>query len=127
MIKLKLSSQLSELFMHLDRLSVDWTIPINSQRCRGWFLAGPQLPNLFRTLKINLETGGNSWSFDPVMSELLGIDLEGFRLGLDKVRELVEEVSEEEEELLEKPKKKKKAEAPVSKVFLKTFDKNKRI
>jgi len=127
MIKLKLSSQLSELFMHLDRLSVDWTIPINSQRCRGWFLAGPQLPNLFRTLKINLETGGNSWSFDPVMSELLGIDLEGFRLGLDKVRELVEEVSEAEEELLEKPKKKKKAEAPVSKVFLKTFDKNKRI
>jgi len=127
MIKLKLSAQLSELFMHLDRLCVDWTIPINSQRCRGWFLAGPQLPNLFRTLKINLETGSNSWSFDPVMSELLGIDLEGFRMGLDRVRELVEEVPEEEEDLLDKPVKKKKAEPPISKVFLKTFDKTKRI
>jgi len=124
MIKLKLASQLSELFMHLDRLSVDWTKPINSQRCRGWFLAGPQLPNLFRTLKINLETGSNSWSFDPVMSELLGIDLEGFRLGLDRVRELVEGVSEDEEQVLEKPAKKKKAEPTVSKVFLKTFNKN---
>jgi len=127
MIKLKLAAQLSELFMHLDRLCVDWTRPINSQRCRGWFLAGPQLPNLFRTLKINLETGSNSWSFDPVMSELLGIDLDGFRLGLDRVRELVEGVSEDEEEVLEKPEKKKKAEPKVSKVFLKTFDKNIRL
>jgi len=90
-------------------------------------LAGPQLPNLFRTLKINLETGGNSWSFDPVMSDLLGIDLEGFRMGLDKVRELVEEVPEDEEVLEEKPVKKKKAEPIISKVFLKTFDKTKRI
>jgi len=127
MIKLKLSAQLSELFMHLDRLCVDWTKPINSQRCRGWFLAGPQLPNLFRTLKINLETGSNSWSFDPVMSELLGIDLEGFRLGLDRVRDLVEGVPEDEEQVLEKPVKKKKAEPSVSKVFLKTFDKNIRL
>jgi hypothetical protein len=121
-IKVKLASQLSEVFMHLDKLTTDWTQPITSARSRKWFLAGPQIPNLYRTIKINLAAGCNAWSFDPVMSSLLKMDLEGYSMGYEE-REEEEEVKEilvVENKVRVKPIENE----PVGKVQVKKFDLN---
>lgn len=104
LLKLKYSSQLSEVFLHMDKLTTDWTKPFNSPKNRKWFLAAPQMPNLFRTMKINLDTGANAWSFDPTVASLLKVDLEGYTMGFDVKDQKYEKVV---------PKKKVKEEEKV--------------
>jgi len=105
MIKFKLASQLSETFMHLDKLTTDWVSPFASARIRKWYLAGPQIPNLYRTMKINLGVGSNAWTFDTVMNSLLKIDLDGYSLGFEEQEEVKDVVVVD-------PKKKVKLKEP---------------
>jgi len=101
LMNVKLCTQISECLMHLERLATDWRRPLTSTRNRKWFLAGPQMPNLYRTMKIALDTGSNAWSFDPTMSALLDVDLEGYEMGFNKFKA---ETSDDEKEESLKPK-----------------------
>lgn len=120
MLKLKYASQLCEVFLHLDKLTTDWTTPFNSPKNRKWFLAGPQIPNLYRTMKINMDTGFNAWSFDPTVSALLKVDLEGFSLGIE-----AEELKQEQVVKKKKPKEEKKKDKNKDEgVLLRQFNPN---
>jgi len=79
-IRQKYAAQISEMFYQLDRLTTDWTRPLGSARNRKWFLAAPQMPNMFRSLKVTLATGANAWTHDTEVCEILKMNLEGYRL-----------------------------------------------
>jgi len=103
-LKIKISSQISELFMHLDRITTDWTRPQISKRNRKWFLAAPQMPNLYRSAKVNLDLGDNSWSFDSVLGQIMDLKLDGYNLASDDIKK---------EDVLEGKKVKEKKEVKV--------------
>jgi len=125
-IRTRLMSLISETFFQIERITTDWATPLASMRNRKWFLAAPQMPNLFRTMKVSLSTNSTSWSFDPAMSDLLKVDLEGYSMTVDQMRDFMrdkplekeiepryEHNKEEEVQLVAKKKKKKKVAEPT--------------
>jgi hypothetical protein len=72
-LQLKVSGQLSELFMHMDRLNTSWKVPLVSVRNRRWFLAGPQMPNMYRTAEVAMDLGSVIWPYDSEVMKAFNI------------------------------------------------------
>jgi len=112
-LRVKIAAQISEVFMQMDRLTIDWKVPSLSKKHRKWFLAAPQMPNLYRSSKICASLGDNSWSFDPVMGEIMQLKLDGYDLASDFKEEDIEEVPLENRRRKEVDKGKKEEDEPI--------------
>jgi len=67
-----------------------------------------------------MDTGFNAWSFDPTVSALLKVDLEGFSLGIE-----AEELKQEQVVKKKKPKEEKKKDNNKDEgVLLRQFNPN---
>jgi len=74
-LRLKMAGQISELLMHFDRLNSNWRKPLMSNKNRSWFLAGPQMPNLFRPPELAMDIGSVLWPYDGSVIRALRLEI----------------------------------------------------
>jgi len=77
-IRTRLMQIIQERLFYVLRLQCDWTKLPPTLRPRTWWLAGPQLPKLYKKPAFGMKFSEASWEFDLPVARILGLDGQEF-------------------------------------------------